>query len=128
MEMIMDKDYRRNHPRSWADLYDDQNATMSTFGDLGPSLHPDDRSTAARHAAKRRQRDHEAAAERDLAVISQAAEHDADQAALVEATRLRQAGKKIPPHIRIRAARAARAAGVTRSSAEELADRYRRRS
>jgi hypothetical protein len=106
----------------------DEPGMGSVFGDLGPSMHPDDHSTAARHAAKRRRQDQEAAAERDLAVISQAAEHDADQAALVQATKLRQEGKKIPPHIRIRAARAARAQGVTRSSAEELADRYRRRS
>jgi hypothetical protein len=99
---------------------------MSVFGDLGPSHHADERSTAARHAAKRHRRILEEAARRDLDTITRAADRQADELALAEATKLIRERKEIPPHIRVRAARAARSKGMTRSSAEELAERYHR--
>jgi len=58
-------------------------------------------------------------------MVDRAAEHEANELALAKATKLRRAGKPIPPMLARRAARAAK--GMTRSSAEELADRYHRR-
>jgi hypothetical protein len=91
----MTEDPRKTTPRSWASMYDEP-GMGSQFGDLGPSYHPDDRSTAMRHARARQRRDHEAAAARDMSLIDRAADVDADNAALVEATKLRQEGREIP--------------------------------
>jgi hypothetical protein len=106
------------HPPSWTEVFGE---------DLGPSMITDDphtappRSSAAIMAKRRRDRDREAAQERDMAQLQAVAQDEADDQALAEALRLARKGKKIPADLLAGAMRAARARGTAMSSAEIMA-------
>jgi hypothetical protein len=116
------REQAQNHPPSWASLFD--HADPPLFEDAGPSYFPDDRSSASKMAKRRQARDQAAAERRDLAVIAQAAAEQNDDAALEKATDLIRHGQKVPPGLRILAARAAqRQGGAMPSSADQHAAR-----
>jgi len=97
-------------PRSHAETFG-EDLGVDPFVDAGPSLHPDDRSSAARHARIVKSREQAAAERRDLAVIARAAAEQEDDRALERAQDLLRRGQKVPPGVRIQAARAANRAG-----------------
>jgi hypothetical protein len=119
----MSNDPRRTTPPSWASLYDDQNADMNVFGDLGPSHHPDDRSTAARIGREYRHRTVEAAQAQRLAILTEDAEVYADEQAHQRVRDDLAHGREPAKGDQIRAARAvARDPNrPRRSTAEQLA-------
>jgi hypothetical protein len=79
-----DEDERRareqaqNHPRSHAETFG-EDLGPSTFTDLGPSYHPDDKSTAARMAGNVKQRRQAAATARAKEAAEIRTEIDAEQ-------------------------------------------------
>jgi hypothetical protein len=117
------EDYHRNRPRSVAEEFGEN--LGDPFADVGPSYHPDERSSAARHAKVVKARTRAAAQQRDVEVVLRAADAQKDQRALDEVAEL-EAGAEIPPGLLIRAARAARRSGTTISTAVQLAANVRR--
>jgi hypothetical protein len=113
----------QGHPTPWATMWD--HAKEPAFDDAGPSYHPGDRSTAARHARQVKAREAEARQLRDLETIAKAADEQNDDRALEQATDLLQRGKDVPAGLRIRAARAANRRGESIPTAELLAARRR---
>jgi hypothetical protein len=113
------------HPPSIASMFG-EDLGPPVYGDVGPSHFPLEHSSAAKHAHHRQQRELAAAARRDLQDIARAADQEADELALADATRAMREGRDVPTATRLRAARAARAKGTRLSSAEQLAARYRR--
>jgi hypothetical protein len=116
-DMTDEQQLAQNHPPSWSSIFGEDDGP-SMFDEASPVAPPN--SSAVKMASRRQRRDREAQQERDLAVIQRAAEVDADEQALAKAIRLRDAGKKVPADLRIRAARAARNRGTPMSSAELL--------
>lgn len=106
------------HPPSWSAIFGE---------DDGPSMITDDphtaspRSSAMTMAKRRRDRDREAAQQRDMATLQAAAREDEDDQALAHALRLAKAKRPVPPDVLAGAMRAARARGTAMSSAEIMA-------
>jgi hypothetical protein len=119
--MSEEQEQAQTHPPSWASMFDHSDPPL--FEDAGPSYFPDERSSAARHAGRVRDRERAAAQRRDLAVIQAAADDQADEHALEQAASLTSRGLPVAEALRIRAARAARRAGNTPSTAEQHAAR-----
>lgn len=119
----LDQDqYLQTRPRSFAEEFDD--VTEPAF--LEQPAAPGPRSSAVIHSNKRKAGVAETNRLRDLEVIDQAAQDEADDLALAKATRLRREGKPVPAGVAARAARAARARGTSRSSAETMAEIFNR--
>jgi hypothetical protein len=84
----------QEHPPSYAEMVG-EDLGVPTF--LEQPRPPGPRDTATQIARRRRSLEQAAAAERDLALIDRVSVQDQEDAALVEASKLRQAGRKVPP-------------------------------
>ena len=117
----------QEHPPPFAGLFGDLDGDPPLFEGRDEGRPPPRSSSAHRHAQRRFKNDRQASQEQDQDVIARAAQEEADDIALAQATRLANAEKPVPPEIMAMAARAARARGTSMSSAEIMAMQVKRR-
>jgi hypothetical protein len=120
-DMDQEQEQANQHPPAWSSVFGDQD--LNIFADQPQP--PGPRSSAARHAGRRRTNDLEAQQARHLAQLQDHAREAAEDEALETSQELLRAGRKVPDQTRHLAIAALRRRGVNVSSADQMAQQFR---